>query len=244
MPVNTARLRTTLQAFDWKPLFIDVLKWSRVTERPWPATVNGHDYTLTPIAQMADMHVYVCTSDSGIQPAQAIRRQVENQVKDRRFEHIIIFEDAQRQEAIFQWIKRGQGAARSREFTYHRGQSGDMLIQRLSGIAFDFSDLDAEGQIDIAKVTERVAKSLDVEKLTKKFYEQFTKERDVFQKFLQGIPLDDDQRWYVSVMLNRLMFVYFIQAKHFLNNDPDYLLNKLTWSQANLGPDRFYRGFL
>src|SRR6266498_5720496 len=88
MPVNLARLRTTLQAFDWKPMFVEVLKWSRATERPWSATINGQGYTLTPVAQMADMHVYVCTSDSGVLPIQAIRRQVENQVKERRFEHI------------------------------------------------------------------------------------------------------------------------------------------------------------
>src|SRR5207247_9068745 len=102
-------------------------------------------------------------------PIQPIRRQIESQVKERRFEHIVIFEDGGRQEAVFQWIKRGQGAARSREFTYRRGQSGDLLLQRLSGIAFDFSDLDEQGRIDIAKVTARVAKSLDVEGVTKKF---------------------------------------------------------------------------
>ncbi len=244
MPVNLARLRTTLQAFDWKPMFVEVLKWSRATERPWSATINGQGYTLTPVAQMADMHVYVCTSDSGVLPIQAIRRQVENQVKERRFEHIVIFEDAGRQEAVFQWIKRGQGAARSREFTYRRGQSGDLLLQRLSGIVFDFGDLDAQGRVDIAKVTARVAKQFDVEGVTRKFYEDFTRQRDAFQRFLQGIPLDDDQRWYVSVMLNRLMFIYFIQEKRFLNNDPGYLQTKLDWSKNNLGSDRFYRDFL
>ena len=44
-------------------------------------------------------------------------------------------------------------------------------------------------------------------------------------------------------MLNRLMFIYFIQKKDFLNNDPDYLRTKLGESQAN-GTDRYYTDFL
>ena len=51
------------------------------------------------------------------------------------------------------------------------------------------------------------------------------------------------ETWYASVMLNRLMFIYFIQKKDFLNNDPDYLRTKLEESQAN-GTDRYYTDFL
>ena len=51
------------------------------------------------------------------------------------------------------------------------------------------------------------------------------------------------ERWYVSVMLNRLMFIYFIQKKDFLNGDPDYLRTKLTESKVE-GNDRYYTDFL
>ena len=51
------------------------------------------------------------------------------------------------------------------------------------------------------------------------------------------------QRWYVSVMLNRLMFIYFIQKKGFLDNDEHYLRNKLIQSQEK-GTNRYYREFL
>lgn len=44
-------------------------------------------------------------------------------------------------------------------------------------------------------------------------------------------------------MLNRLMFIYFVQKKEFLNNDRDYLRTKLRQSQQR-GKDRFYTGFL
>jgi hypothetical protein len=44
-------------------------------------------------------------------------------------------------------------------------------------------------------------------------------------------------------MLNRLMFIYFIQKKGFLGGDADYLRNRLAASKR-LAPDRFYQDFL
>jgi hypothetical protein len=46
-----------------------------------------------------------------------------------------------------------------------------------------------------------------------------------------------------SVMINRLMFLYFIQAKSFLNGDQDYLRNKLKESRDRK-KDGYYRDFL
>ena len=71
----------------------------------------------------------------------------------------------------------------------------------------------------------------DVERVTKRFYERFKAEHAAFLKFLQGIPDEGMQRWYASVMLNRLMFIYFIQKKGFLDGDPDYLRTRLAASQ-------------
>src|SRR5260370_29765790 len=51
------------------------------------------------------------------------------------------------------------------------------------------------------------------------------------------------KRWYASVMIHRLMFIYFIQKKGFLNNDRDYLRTKLQESEKR-GKDLYYSGFL
>jgi hypothetical protein len=51
------------------------------------------------------------------------------------------------------------------------------------------------------------------------------------------------ESWYASVMVNRLMFLYFIQEKGFLNGDKDYLRNKLAESRDRK-PDAYYRDFL
>jgi len=66
----------------------------------------------------------------------------------------------------------------------------------------------------------RVGAAFDVEKVTKKFYELFKKEHDTFLKLSRAFQDEGLERWYVSVMLNRLMFSYFIQKKGFLAGDP------------------------
>ena len=67
-----------------------------------------------------------------------------------------------------------------------------------------------------------------MERVTKRFYERFKQEHAAFLKFVKGITETADREWYASVMLNRLMFVYFIQRKGFLDGDRDYLRNRLN----------------
>ena len=57
------------------------------------------------------------------------------------------------------------------------------------------------------------------------------------------MPDEEMQRWYASVMLNRLMFIYFIQKKGFLDNDTNYLRAKLAQGQEQ-GTDQYYKKFL
>jgi hypothetical protein len=97
----------------------------------------------------------------------------------------------------------------SRERTYHKEQTGESIIQALQFLAFSIAE---EAEVDLLAVTGRVRAALAVEKVTKRFYDRFKTEHAAFLKFLKGIPDDKLQRWYVSVMLNRLMFIYFIQT--------------------------------
>ena len=78
-----------------------------------------------------------------------------------------------------------------------------------------FFSFEEEEQLTLLDVTNRVGTAFYAEKVTKKFYDRFKKEHDAFLKFLNGIPNEEMQKWYVSVMLNRLMFIYFIEKKGF-----------------------------
>jgi hypothetical protein len=131
----------------------------------------------------------------------------------------------------------------AKEHTYYKGQPGDSLLQKLDGIAFSIADFDAEGNIAIITVLERVTRAFDVEKVTKRFYDEFKIEHSSFCKFLKGFDNQDELSWYTSVMLDRLMFIYFIQKKGFLNCDVNYLAKKLADSEKQ-GANQFYRQFL
>lgn len=77
-----------------------------------------------------------------------------------------------------------------------------------------------------------------VEKVTKKFYDEFKKHKDRFVEAIEGIPSGDHRRWYASVVLNRLMFIYFLQENGFLGEERGYL-------QAHLDRhESYYRDFL
>ena len=87
----------------------------------------------------------------------------------------------------------------------------------------------------------------NAEKVTKRFYDTFKKQYTALLGFIAGIQSKVDREWYASIMLNRLMFCYFMQRRVFLDKDRDYLCNKLKESKERLGKGKFYsfyRGFL
>jgi len=83
-----------------------------------------------------------------------------------------------------------------------------------------------------------------IEKATRNFYERFKNERKQFVNGIQGIPQVADCEQYASLMLNRLMFLYFIQHKGFLDGDTQYLVHHLHMMQNHQGHDTFYPFFL
>ena len=118
-------------------------------------------------------------------------------------------------------------------------------MQRLNGFIFTLED-EAKG-IGIGDVTAGVGKAFNVERVTKQFYDRFRTELTAFQAFINGITAQGGREWYASLMLNRMMFVYFVQKQGFLDGDPDYLRNRLGRVRQQNGGGRFqdfYRQFL
>ncbi len=241
--LNERNTRQYLKESEFENLFTQELGWDRYTET-LPVTVDETTYQLAAIAQKRGVVVFECPAtetDGGI-PDYPTRRKIHKQVAKSVHEHFIIYTDAEKATQIWQWVKREQGKPDAcREHRYNRDEhSGESLIQKLRVIAFRFEE---EEQITLWDVTGRVGTAFYAERVTKKFYDHFKKEHDAFLKFLNGIPDEEMQKWYVSVMLNRLMFIYFIQKKNFLNNDENYLSTKLTESQTK-GSNRYYKDFL
>lgn len=239
MPANYQSIQQRVQAFDFSGLFTQELMWNHLTTRDLPVTVDGNPYTLKPVAERR-MAVFECVPPSDdLFPDSATRRKIDTQVSKTAREHIVIFRDNAKTVQWWQWVKReAEKPSACRSQSFHKGQSADALTQKLQGIAFELED-----EPGVLEVVGKVRAAFDVEKVTKRFYDDFKKEHDAFLKFTKGIPDEQLQRWYASVMLNRLMFIYFIQKKGFLAGDQHYLTNKLNETKER-GKDRFYRDFL
>lgn len=245
MPIDFVRARPLLRNFDFRTLFIDVLGWDNhsATLR---VTLSGPPVTLAAFAEKRGMVAYHCPAPDGQSlPDYAQRRKIEHQVAKTAHEHIIIFTGPANTAQIWQWVKREPGKpAACREHTFYPSQPGDALLQKLEAIAFT---LDEEETLSLPDVTRRARAGFDVERVTRRFYDRFKQEHAAFLNFIAGITEVADREWYASVMLNRLMFVYFMQRKGFLDGDTGYLRNRLNQMRAERGEDKFhwfYRYFL
>ncbi|MFZ5923156.1 MAG: Eco57I restriction-modification methylase domain-containing protein, partial [Chloroflexota bacterium] len=241
MPFNIADARIDLRSFDLKKLFIEKMGWD-LARQTFEIQVDGETIRLSMVAQKRGLAVLVCSpmADGSI-PDSALRYKIEAQARKYSHEHLIVFTNHDKSVQKWQWVRREPGKPLARrEYEFSNGQRGEALLQRLQMAVFELSE---EDDLTIIEVGQRVKKAFDVEKVTKKFYDRFKKEHEDFLKFIKGIPDQDMQRWYVSVTLNRLMFVYFVQAKGFLDNNPKYLRQHLDESKKR-GRDLFYSDFL
>lgn len=246
MPIDLTQCRRLLDALDLETLFIERLGWDRHRANHCFVTANG-DFTVRGFAEKRGFAAFICVPDGdGRIPDHHTRALIDREVTKIAREHIIIYTDADQQEQLWQWVRRGKDQPiKRREFAWRRGQTSGLLLERiLPAIAFSLAE---EERLTLPDVTVRATAAFDVEKVTKRFYERFQAEHKAFHKFIEGIKDVADRDWYASVMLNRLMFCYFIQKKGLLDGDHDYLRNRLERLQQTRGKDQFwsfYRHFL
>lgn len=242
MAIDRPRATIHLKAFDFTKLFIEELGWDRPSSRQTETVeAEGEQFVLAPVADKRGVRIFHCPDA----PARNIRQRIEREITKRAYEHLIIFSDREQTRQIWQWVAREKGkSAALREHTWLTSGSPDALIQKLDHIAFTLSDEEA---LTLAGTTLKMRDAFDREKITKRFYEAFKQQHDQFLGFIDGLASVSDRQWYASLMLNRLMFVYFIQKKRFLDGDIDYLKNRLAQVRAAKGADQFhsfYRAFL
>lgn len=241
MGIDRGRAAAQLKAFDFASLFNE-LGWDRPRFRqPEILLLAGETYVLSSVAEKRGVRIFHCCTI----PDRAARQRIEREVTKLAYEHLIIFTDAELTRQVWQWVSREKGKpAAFREHVWLVAKAPDSLIQKLDHIAFS---LDEEEGLTLAGTTLRLRDAFDRERITKRFYGEFEVQHQAFLGFIQGLEQNTDRQWYASLMLNRLMFIYFIQKKGFLDNDPNYLRERLKRVRQERGGGQFhsfYRLFL
>ena len=228
-----------IRDFDFTRLFNE-LGWNYLNESK-SLKIEEDIFDYQSIAQKEGFRVIVCqASENGKIPSYSIRRKVQTEISKLYHENLLIFVDKNRSEQTWQLIDRQPNKPNQfRQTNWKSHQDPELLYQRLKGAFFTLSE---EEGLTIVDVTHRLRENFtaNAERVTKQFYDKFKNEHKRFLGFIEGISVMGDQEWYASLMLNRLMFCYFIQRKGFLNDDINYLRNKLKETRDKQGKDQFY----
>jgi len=239
--------RNQLQQFAFRHLFIEELGWSNPPQKAaqsWQLDKPNLTFTYQPIAELSGVMVLEVTTAAGTLPDAKTCAAIHEQLSQWFFENLLIFVNATRTQSLWYWVKRTEGKKSPRTHHYFKGQSGDLILSKLSAMLVDLSEFDEHGHINLVEVTRRLHNALDIEPITKKFYAEFKAEHLDLAEQIEGLANDSQRHWYASVLLHRLMFIYFLQKKGFLDNgNQDYLAAKLAQSRARAA-NRFYADFL
>ena len=234
--------------FRFKELFNELGWDSPAQQQPYTVAIGDDDWLLDVVAHKKGVQVLQCRPDAdGRLPDYATRQKIERKITPDVREHLIVFTDTAQTSQIWQWVSRLQGkTAQYREVNFRKGEAPELLAQKLSRLHFT---LDEEELLTVLGVAQRLDDAAPREKVTKKFYGEFEKQRKAFAEFIDGIPLtgkeiSEDQRWYTAVLIDRLMFLWFLQEKSFLDGKKNYLQSRLAGHlEAKLGVS-FYKSFL
>ena len=235
MSISRKVFSELISNFRFKELFNE-LGWDHVVKQV-PVAVDNKVYKLEAVAQKKDFMIFVCSNETAF-PDRNARKVIDRKISALFYEHLIIFINNQKQ--VWQLaVKEPNKPIQYKQTEYFIHQAPELLFQKLKGLIFTLEEEDKIGLLD---VTFRVAEHFNVntEKTTKKFYDGFKKQHKAFMGFINGLENQLNIDWYTSLMLNRLMFIYFIQKKGFLNNDVHYLRNKLKQTRKQFGANKFY----
>ncbi|MDR2705010.1 MAG: Eco57I restriction-modification methylase domain-containing protein [Planctomycetaceae bacterium] len=231
-----------IKKFDFRTLFNE-MGWNN-DKTKHSIVVDNITFTLEAVAERNNFKILVCSPlPNGSIPEYPQRIKIDQKITKFFQEHLLIFVDKKQTEQLWQLVIRQPSKPITVTTTrWYANQKIELLYQRFSNVFFE---LDEEDYITIIDVKNRLLENFQVnnEKVTKKFYDRFKTEHEKFKSFIKGIKEVADLEWYTSLMLNRLMFIYFIQKKGFLDGDFHYLQKRLEKVQNLKGKDQFHQTF-
>ncbi len=235
MPSVEDRIKNALATGSLDELFLGELGWDRPRIARFSVETAGSTYDIVPVAHKSGLHVFDIESVQEMPPG-AAQAAVDREVAKRSPERLLVFRTRIHQ--IWRWPEsRPSGGTRLVPHEYSIGSPNEDLVQRIARVAFS---LDEQAGLTLADVRARVRLSFSAERVTKRFYDAFRSQHSDLLAGIEGIDDEQDRSWYASLLMNRLMFIYFIQMKGFIGGDREFLRTCLNGVRELRGEDEFY----
>ena len=232
--IDIKSVREALRNFDFSGLFTEYLGWNHPGHTNNTVKVKKANISYAYIAEIKSVPVLFFEKYWEQFKDKSNRAVLHKELKKRHEKNLVIFSD---RESFFSLsYLPNDGSLKIHD--YFKGQNGDAFISKLSGIHVSIES--EEPSID--EISKRLDDAFNTDKVTNKFYDDFNTGHLDFQKHITGIKNESEKAWYSSVVLNRLMFIWFLQKKMFLDNDTNYLQTKFRMCYKN--GQGYYSSFL
>lgn len=217
--------------------FVSELYWDAPSDSVAPIEVDEVTFVPAVAAHLKGFRIYVVRVDEI--PSRRAMRAVHAELATLSPECMEVFQYAE----FWSWHWPRQTSAGTTTFESIETAPGVLptfLAQRLAGLVFTQHD-HLEG-FTIVDVLDRIHGNFDSTGVTKRFYERFAAEHKSLADVITGFVDNAEQlaKDYSTTLMNRLMFLYFLQKKEFLNGDLKYLEHTMAAVQQLKGRDHFY----
>ena len=240
MTINRKDAVRYLKALNFKGLFLEELGWSRASDNR-VLDVGEQTFHFEAFAQQAGVMAYACRVENVAELDYRTRNEIERVAAPVFPSHLFVFFDDEGM--TLQWSRRELGQPRQLRSVgpfSRKTSSFEPILQKLDVLVYD---IESEN-IGATDVDARLKQAFNVEPVTKAFYKQFEAEYKDFLAAVSGLAKELESE-FASLMLNRLMFLYFMQRKGFLLGQKDYLLEKFEDKSARANKKTDYlHGFL
>ncbi|MCX7857774.1 MAG: hypothetical protein N2513_07335, partial [Deltaproteobacteria bacterium] len=245
-------LKNNEPLFTLRSLFTEVLFWDELRASPFNIRIGpplNTDLTFYSLAQAGGLAVFLVEWVEKGLPGITARRAVHRILSNTYAEHLLCYLSSERDELAFVWAKRRpQGKTEMRTLRYEVDSPARTTVERLAHLYIPLEDRmkHLTGHLPITFVVEKLDDAFSVEAVTAKFFEDY---RIVFNH-LQRFPYErfGDKKWahdYSLQLLNRLMFLYFIQRKKWLGGNPRFIAEFWqTYKDSNQLTDSFFDRWL
>ncbi|MEC0304775.1 Eco57I restriction-modification methylase domain-containing protein [Terribacillus saccharophilus] len=143
--------------------------------------------------------------------------------------NLLVFTDKQYKSTVFlHYHKDNDGKIKIRRLRIEKNKLTATDIRILADIKIAGKDIIDD--LDIIKIHKS---AFNIERVTNKFFEEFKQQINNFSENIYGLNSEGDKKKYSLLLISRLIFLYFVQKKGWLNGVQNYLYDRFLYCEKN-----------